>query len=155
MGYIDILINNAGIAHNQPLDLASARDVKSLQEKLWNAGTPEEFTMIFELHAKAVYYTTVAFLSLLDAGNRRHSSPNEPRSQVIVVSSVGGHRQSGFSSDGSSCSFSYNSSKAAATHIGLMFSTLLTPWKIRSNVIVPGFYPSGEPGKGPQREVHS
>ena len=144
MGYIDILINNAGAMRNHPMDLASAPDIKSLQEKLWNAGTPEEFSMSFDVHAKAVYYTTVAFLSLLDAGNKRHSLPDEPRSQVIVVSSVGGDRLCGFASDGTPCSFSYNSSKAAATHIGLMFSTLLTPWKIRSNVVVPGIYPSGE-----------
>ena len=144
VGYIDVLVNNAGVMFNHAEDLAFASDVESLQKKLWNAGTPEEFTLTFEINVKAVYYTTVAFLGLLDAGNKRHQSPDVPQSQVITVSSIGGERICGFSGDGSPCSVAYNASKSAAAHVGLMFSTLLTPWRIRSNVIIPGAYPSGQ-----------
>lgn len=36
----------------------------------------------------AVCYTTVAFMDLLDAGNKRAASPDEPTSQVITVKPI-------------------------------------------------------------------
>ena len=143
VGYIDCLINNAGTVSNLVDDIASVTDIDTLQERLWNAGTPEDFTQIFELNVKAVYYTTVAFLRLLNAGNRRRTSLGEPRSQVIIISSITGSPFWGFHSDGTTNSFSYNTSKTAATRMGTMFASLLAPWKIRCNVVEPGMYPSG------------
>ena len=139
IGYIDVLINNSGISKNNMKNVNSEPDIRSFQERLWNAGTPEEFTMTFDVNVTAVYYTTVAFLGLLDSGNKRHASPDEPRSQVITISSVAGFRR-----DGEINSASYNASKAAATHLGKTFASLFVPYKIRSNVIAPGIYPSGK-----------
>ena len=94
-GYIDLLINNAGIARNLlphplptpfdetqvvrlPSPPASPRapsppspSIKAFQNVLWDSGSPEDFAESFATNVTAVYYTTVAFLELLHQGNIR------------------------------------------------------------------------------------
>lgn len=115
-----------------------ADDIKAFQKKLWEAGTKEEFNKTFEVNVTAVYYTTVAFMDLLDAGNKRAASPDEPTSQVITVSSIGGLRR-----DDKVFSLSYSASKAAVMQLAKILVNTLKRWKIRSNIIAPGMYPSG------------
>ena len=86
-GYIDLLINNAGIARNllpphlpSPLDDTdfpreeTVPSIKSFQDILWNTGGPVGFTETFETNVTAVYFTTVAFLELLHFGNLRRGA---------------------------------------------------------------------------------
>jgi NAD(P)-dependent dehydrogenase (short-subunit alcohol dehydrogenase family) len=96
-GYIDLLINNAGIARNllphplpapldetqvvrlpsppssppPPLRAPSSPCIKAFQNTLWESGSPEDFAESFATNVTAVYYTTVAFLDLLHQGNIR------------------------------------------------------------------------------------
>ena len=114
-------------------------DIKAFQAKLWDAGTPEEFTKTFEVNVTSVYYTSVAFLELLDEGNKRRQSPDDPTSQIITTSSIGGFRR-----DDQTFSLSYSSSKAAVTHLVKTLANTFKSFKIRCNVIAPGLYPSGE-----------
>ncbi|KAI5123655.1 hypothetical protein M0805_001685 [Coniferiporia weirii] len=136
-GFINVLVNNSGVMYNTAKAPEPTDDIKTFQEKLWSAGTPEEFNRTFDVNVTAVYYTTVAFLELLDAGNRHASSSDEPTSQVITVSSIGGFRR-----DQRVFSLSYTASKAAVTHMGKTLANTLKGWKIRSNIIAPGLYPS-------------
>lgn len=136
-GFVNVLVNNSGVMHNR-IATPVPKDIKSFKEHLWNAGTPEDFNKTFEVNSTAVYYTTVAFLELLYEGNQRRKSPDAPTSQVITVSSIGGLRR-----DERVSSLSYTASKAATLHMGKVFANVLAPWKIRSNVIAPGLYPSG------------
>lgn len=137
-GFINVLINNSGVLYNNAKPPAPGDDIKAMQEKLWTAGTSEEFSKTFDVNVKAVYYTTVAFLELLAGGNERATSTDDPTSQVITISSIGGFRR-----DENVFSVSYSASKAAITHVGKLFANTFKPWKIRSNVIAPGIYPSG------------
>lgn len=86
-GYIDLLVNNAGIARNllpphlpSPLDDTdfpreeTTPSIKSFQDTLWNAGGPAGFAETFETNVTAVYFTTVAFLELLHLGNLRRGA---------------------------------------------------------------------------------
>ncbi|KAJ2929099.1 hypothetical protein H1R20_g7993, partial [Candolleomyces eurysporus] len=153
-GYVDLLVNNAGIAKNlypHPLPPPSSDatpDIKAFQNTLWDCGTPQDFADVFATNVTAPYYTTVAFLDLLHQGNLRRQrleSPSSPvlvqlpyqTSQVLTVSSSGGFRI-----DSKVLSPSYTLSKAACTHLGKMLSNLLAPWAIRSNVLAPGVFPS-------------
>lgn len=83
-GFIDLLVNNAGIARNllprlpSPLDESAGEgempSIKALQEVLWNTGDPAGFAETFETNVTAVYYTTIAFLELLHFGNLRRGA---------------------------------------------------------------------------------
>lgn len=79
-GYIDLLVNNAGIARNllpsqlpSPLDdpADASPSIKAFQSVLWDTGSPDGFAETFDTNVTAVYFTTVAFLELLHLGNLR------------------------------------------------------------------------------------
>ncbi|KAK7464839.1 hypothetical protein VKT23_006045 [Stygiomarasmius scandens] len=96
-GYIDLLVNNAGIARNlyphplpspsnphlshhppsppaSPSFGPSLASIKSFQMALWDSGSPEDFAETFATNVTAPYYTTVAFLELLHQGNIRQQA---------------------------------------------------------------------------------
>lgn len=116
-GYIDLLINNAGIARNllpphlpTPLDGANVAkqetipSIKSFQDILWNTGGPVGFAQTFETNVTAVYFTTVAFLELLHLGNvRRGALPpklvTEPNNPLNGAASEDGSRRMPTSTD--------------------------------------------------------
>lgn len=78
----------------------------------------------------------MAFLDLLDAGNKKRNVPQD--SQILVTSSI-----AGFSRQLAS-GYAYSSSKAAVTHLVKMLSTSFSQngFHIRVNSISPGLYPS-------------
>ncbi|KAF9049356.1 NAD(P)-binding protein [Hymenopellis radicata] len=126
--------------------------IKKFQSSLWDTGSPDDFAQVFATNVTAPYYTTVAFLDLLHQGNirkqiqaRTHgdtsdfSRPPYHSSQVLTVSSSGAFRL-----DAKVLSMSYTLSKSACNHLGKVMANLLVPWGIRSNIIAPGVWPSGE-----------
>jgi NAD(P)-dependent dehydrogenase (short-subunit alcohol dehydrogenase family) len=137
-GSINLLICNAGIMGPKPLKAAPGSAPPSLSEYRAHAlETPmEEFTNTYAVNTTAVYYTTLAFLSLLDAGNTKSNMGADVRSQVITTSSIGGFSRL------PGASFAYNSSKAAVTHMTKMLATSFVPYGIRCNVLAPGIFPS-------------
>ncbi|KAF5367326.1 hypothetical protein D9757_010111 [Collybiopsis confluens] len=168
-GYIDLLVNNAGIARNlyvhplpspeESLNLRSppsppaspslepsVPSIKGFQAALWNTGAPEDFAETFSTNVTAPYYSTVAFLDLLHQGNMRQQGPSYPSFPSIPPfhsSQVITVSSSGsFRVDPKIVSMSYTLSKAASTHLGKCLANLLAPWGIRSNVLAPGVWPS-------------
>jgi len=141
-GYINLLVNNSGIFMgdlNLPIIIPpgeTKEDIKDLQARLWNIASPESWAKTFEVNCTAVYFCTVAFLELLDAGNSRGGIEGVT-SQAITVSSIAGLRR-----DANGSMTSYSISKAAATHLGKLLANVLKDFKIRSNIIAPGYYPS-------------
>lgn len=111
-------------------------DIKELQKALWES-KHEDFQETLNVNAISVYYTTVAFLELLDKGNRHGGIPGVT-SQVVTISSIAGFRR-----DGKTAGIAYGLSKAASTHLGKLLANILKDWNIRSNIIAPGIYPSG------------
>lgn len=135
-GYCDVVFANSGVSTADASPYLNPRDkldIKDLQEGLWQHAT-EHFTQSFHVNVTGVFYTTVAFLDLLDEGNRRGGVPQ--KSQVVVVTSLGGFARR------PAASFAYGASKAGAGHMAKQLATLLAPYKIRVNTIAPGFYPS-------------
>ncbi|KAI0671114.1 NAD-P-binding protein [Trametes maxima] len=137
-GFVNLLVNNAGIAKSflPKLPGPGEVDMKKYQELLWNAGSPHEFSGAFDVNVTSVWYCAVAFLDLLDAANKRGNMPGVS-SQIISVTSGGAFRK-----DDKVFSVPYTLSKSAATHLGKMLAHFLKDWKIRSNVVAPGIFPS-------------
>ena len=88
--------------------------IEEMQKGLWEPEM-DPFTNVFHVNVTAVYYTAVAFLDLLDAGNRKQNVAQD--SQILVTSSVAGFSRYLASS------FSYSTSKAAVNHLVKMMST--------------------------------
>lgn len=137
-GYINLLFANAGVSGPRinelyPQQGVKPTNVKDFQEAMWRPSM-DEFSSAYHVNCTAVFYTTVAFMDLLDEGNKKNSLAQ--RSQVLVTSSIAGFSR--FPASG----FSYSTSKAATTHLVKMMSGYFVDYKIRCNVIAPGLYPS-------------
>jgi len=134
-GYIDVLINNAGMTtfdgspDARPLPTAQS-SVAEVRDYFFNYRPAEVWRETLETNVAAVFTTSMAFLELLDAGNKRRAK-DAPTSQVISIGSVGGLTR--FTN-----SFIYNASKAAVHHLMKNLGTFFVPFDIRTNVIAPG-----------------
>ena len=87
----------------------------------------------YNTNVTSVYFTTVAFLPLLQAGTESHGHLS---ASVIVISSMSGimrHAQG---------HFSYNSAKGATVHLSRLMSAEFQKVKVRVNSIAPGYFPS-------------
>jgi NAD(P)-dependent dehydrogenase (short-subunit alcohol dehydrogenase family) len=151
VGHLDLLVCNAGIGG--PQVKAPVPGVTTLDE--WRDSQMaidfEDFTNTFRVNGTSVWFTAMAFLKLLDEGNKRRAG-NGPSSQVVVTSSIAafnkaapggwyvGDRGTVYSLQVSLTSLNraYGASKAAATHIAKMLSVVLPTWGIRANCLCPG-----------------
>ena len=132
VGFVNVLIANAGVS-GPLLDLPKNPELADWQKELFNVPM-EDFSKTSEVNVTAAFYSMLAFLPLLDAGNAKKNV--EQKSQVILTSSIAGFIREVPSS------FSYGVSKAAATHLMKSVATTFAPWHIRANVIAPGVYES-------------
>jgi len=142
-GFVNLLFANAGVlkqAHGGVLQdaLGDKKEPPTIEEfsKAYLDSNPADFTDTMHVNCTGVFYSTVAFLPLLKKGTEKRNIPQD--SQVIVTSSIAGF------SRGLAASFAYSASKAAVTHLVKVLSTFFAQngWRIRVNLIVPGFYPS-------------
>jgi NAD(P)-dependent dehydrogenase (short-subunit alcohol dehydrogenase family) len=130
-GYVNLVVANAGIMGPRPLP----HPTSVAAYRAHALATPmQDFTRVYEANATSVYYTAIAFLELLDAGNAKRNV--DVRSQVIATSSIGGFSRL------AGASFAYSSSKAAVTHMCKMMSTAFVQFGIRVNVLAPGLVAS-------------
>ncbi len=130
IGYINVLIANSGILGPQvSTPITPQTSLEDFQATLWKLSN-EEYTNTFHVNTSAVFFSVVAFLGLLDAGNKVKNV--EPQSQVIATSSIGG-----FNRDVPG-GYPYGQSKAATIHMMKSLATNLAPYGIRSNCIAPG-----------------
>jgi NAD(P)-dependent dehydrogenase (short-subunit alcohol dehydrogenase family) len=129
-GYINVLIANSGTIGPQATKLSSSAPTIENFQKAWGQTSFDEVTDTFKLNTVAVWFTIVAFLGLLDAGNKKGNVVQ--KSQVIATSSIGGFNRN------VPGGFAYGQSKAATTHMMKQLATNLAPLGIRSNVLAPG-----------------
>jgi NAD(P)-dependent dehydrogenase (short-subunit alcohol dehydrogenase family) len=128
--YINLLITNAGISG--PKTEADSEDASELKKNLFSE-TFSQWSDTFNTNVSAVYFTTVAFLPLLQAGKETHGHLS---ASVIVISSMSGimrHAQG---------HFSYNAAKGATIHLAKLMSFEFKKAGIRVNSIAPGYFPS-------------
>ncbi|KAI1355115.1 hypothetical protein F5Y01DRAFT_270844 [Xylaria sp. FL0043] len=134
-GYVDLVFANSGVSGPGGLSsLPKDADIATLQKHLhsWDAAA---FDQTLSTNITGVFNTIVAFLTLLDAGNKREGRPKQ-RSQIIATGSIGAYNRIPLAG------YAYSASKAALHHLMKQFSTNLAPYGIRSNILAPGLYPS-------------
>ncbi|KAF1986658.1 NAD(P)-binding protein [Aulographum hederae CBS 113979] len=129
--HINLLICAAGIPGGKAEpDKESGEEMK---KKLWENESPEVWADTYNTDVTSVYFTTVAFLGLLQAGSETHGHLS---ASVIVISSMSGlmrHAQG---------HFSYNAAKGGTVQLTKLMSAEFQKLKIRINGIAPGYFPS-------------
>lgn len=149
VGYINLLIANSGT--NKPAVLCDpSMPLAQLRNHLMQ--TPmEDFTQTFHVNVTGAWFTMVAFLELLDAGNKHavaasaaagegvFGAPTKKdgkvpsiQSQVVFTASLSAVSRAWMSPP------NYASSKAAVVHLMKQASTNLARFGIRANALAPG-----------------
>ena len=144
---LHILVNNAGVAGTnvgpQARNVSGGSESKAeggsgqeLRDRLFaDNDTFDKWSDIYRTNVTAAYFTSVAFLPLLEKST--HVTPGWSGT-IITISSISGITKQ------SQAHFAYNVSKGAANHLNKMLATELAnnKVKIRVNAIAPGVYPS-------------
>ncbi|RTE72556.1 hypothetical protein BHE90_013022 [Fusarium euwallaceae] len=133
IGYINLLVANSGISGPSG-NVPPGATIAQVQETLFDIPM-EDFTNTYHVNCTAVFYTTIAFLGLLDEGNKK-SNYQGGRSQVIATSSIGSFNRK------ITAGFAYGTSKGATTLMMKILATYLVPYRIRANVLCPGLFPT-------------
>ena len=132
--YIHLLFCNAGIAG--PKAKPEEEDAEDLKKTLWENESVEGWQDTFETDVTSVYFTTVAFLPLLQASIKPSGPLDDFAPSVITTSSMSGmirHAQG---------HFAYNTAKGATVHLTKLMSAEFQKARIRVNSIAPGYFPS-------------
>ncbi|RYP26423.1 hypothetical protein DL767_008047 [Monosporascus sp. MG133] len=131
---INLLICNAGVSG--PKAEPDSGDAEDLKTNLWDNESVDEWDDTFRGDVTSVYFTTVAFLPLLQAAVRPKGDQEPFAASVITISSMSGlmrHAQG---------HFSYNAAKGATVHLTKLMSSEFQKAGIRVNSIAPGYFPS-------------
>ena len=137
-GHVNLVIANAGIigpthtallprTGDSPLGPVTVGEV---QECLWNCAF-EDLMEVYKVNVAGTLYTAVAFLGLLDEGNRKGNV--KQTSQVLLTSSIAAFHRSWLQSG-----LGYHTSKAAVNHMVNCLAGFLLQWNIRINGLAPG-----------------
>ncbi|KAF9875950.1 hypothetical protein CkaCkLH20_06396 [Colletotrichum karsti] len=132
-GFLNLLVCNAGVGGPQvkapPAEMTAA---EWAEQHL--AHDAADYTRVFDVNVTSVWYTTMAFVKLLDLGNQKGNLFQS--SQVVSTSSIGAFNKN------APGGWAYGQSKAAATLLVKHLSANLPRWNIRANCIAPGLFPS-------------
>ncbi|XXG96846.1 hypothetical protein Hte_003137 [Hypoxylon texense] len=146
-GYINLLIANSGV-YGPPNTWNPEASIKELRKSLFEDVSMESFTQTFHVNVTGTFFSILAFLELLDGGNKQavkggFGAPTEQgsdvpsiQSQVIITSSISGFSRQYVSSP------AYAGSKSALVHLTKHTSTSLRAHGIRVNALAPGLFPS-------------
>ncbi|RYC62720.1 hypothetical protein CHU98_g3505 [Xylaria longipes] len=136
-GYVNLVIANAGMTGPGLESLKPRHTLKDFVNHAWSSSM-DELNAVYELNCTALLYTVLAFLELLDEGNKQRKG--SPKSQVIATASTASYLRN------PRAGFAYTSSKAAVISLVKSLSTFCVPWGIRFNAIAAGSIPITEEG---------
>ncbi|KAL2069980.1 hypothetical protein VTL71DRAFT_14660 [Oculimacula yallundae] len=136
-GFINVLFANSGIIGPSIAKAGLPTDreptIKEFKDAMWQTSI-KDFSQTAHVNVSGVFYTALAFLELLDEGNKRKNV--EQKSNIVVTSSIAGFARK------IAAGVSYSASKAGTNHLIKVLATTFTPYKIRVNGIAPGMFPS-------------
>ncbi|KAI5242779.1 NAD(P)-binding protein [Aureobasidium subglaciale] len=131
---IHLLVANAGVPG--PKAEPDKSEAGELKDKLWQGESVEEWNDTYSTDVTSVYFTTVAFLPLLQAAVEPKGPGERFSASVITTSSMSGimrHAQG---------HFAYNTAKGATVHLTKLMSSEFMKLGVRVNSIAPGYFPS-------------
>ena len=143
-GYINLLICNAGVADPASKNFDPTLSLKENRERMLTPEAMEGMNRTFETNVTGAYYTMVAFLDLLEEGNKRAlrggwGKPEREggdvlsvQSQVIFTASIAAYSRHAASGP------AYAGSKAAVVQLVKQASSGLARYGLRVNAIAPG-----------------
>ncbi|KAJ9132367.1 Glucose/ribitol dehydrogenase [Pleurostoma richardsiae] len=132
-GFINLLCCNAGVPGPRSAVRPATSTIDEFVAAQW-AVSAEDYAGTFLVNDTATWFTCIAFLRLLDAGNKKGSVSQS--SQIIATASVAAFNRA------TPGNFAYAQSKVAVVHMMKQLATGLAPHKIRANVICPGVFPT-------------
>ncbi|KUJ12340.1 NAD(P)-binding protein [Mollisia scopiformis] len=119
-GYINVLFANSGIIGIEMKKTSLPQDrkptVKEFKDAMWEPSI-EDFTQSYHVNVSGAFYSALAFLELLDAGNKQGNISQ--KSNVIITTSIAGYSRI------PSTGVSYSASKAGTTHLIKVLATIL------------------------------
>lgn len=121
-GYLNLLVCNSGIGGPQVPYPSHETSLQEFREKCL-AIPMDQYDKTFSVNVTAVWYTAMAFLELLDKGNKKGNLGWQ--GQVLITSSIAGYNRK------APGGWAYGQSKAAATHSAKQLSGVLPRWGIR------------------------
>ena len=128
---LGLTVTNAGISGPKaPPDSTSADEV---HDTIWQGESVEDWESVLKTNVTSVYFSTLAFLPLLQASIGRFASRSP---SVIVISSMSGIMRN------SQGHFAYNAAKGATVHLSKLMSSEFEKAEVRVNNIAPGYFPS-------------
>ena len=124
VGYLNLLVCNSGVGgpqtpDNVPNDNTS---IEAFVHANWQHSM-EDYTQTFNVNVSSVWFSTLAFMRLLDDGNKKKNI--DWSSQVIITSSVAAFNKK------APGGWAYGQSKAAVLHLMKQLSVELAKWEIR------------------------
>ena len=125
--YLSLVVAAAGISG--PKGYPNSGNAIQIKANLWEESV-EDWNATYNSDVTSVYFTTVAFLPLLQ------EAPKDHFSSVIVISSMSGLMRN------SQAHFAYNAAKGATAHLSKMMSKEFAKTGVRVNSIAPGYFPS-------------
>lgn len=142
-GFVNLLIANSGTLG--PVNKFNAQlPISEVRKTLFDDVEMEDFTQAFHVNVTGAYFTMLAFLELLDAGNKNalkggfgapiKSGSDVPsiQSQVLITASIAAYSRAAASTP------AYTGSKSAIAHLAKHASSSLAQYGIRVNALAPG-----------------
>lgn len=142
-GFINLLVANSGVL-GPVAGFDPSKPVSEVRKAMFNQEILDAMTQTLHVNVSGAFFSIVAFLELLDAGNKnalkggfgkpdkQGSDVQSVQSQVIVTSSIAAYSRMAASKP------AYAASKAAILHLTKQASSNLAKYGIRANALAPG-----------------
>jgi NAD(P)-dependent dehydrogenase (short-subunit alcohol dehydrogenase family) len=121
-GFVNLLVCNSGVSGPSAPRPTPETTLEEFADSNF-ALDMNEYVNTFAVNTAAVWFTTMAFLKLLDQGNKKKNVTQQ--SQVVITSSIAGFNKT------STAGWAYGQSKTAAILASKQLATALPRWNMR------------------------
>lgn len=121
-GYLNLLVCNSGIGGPSVKPLTPETTLEEWASENFSVDY-DKYVETFNVNSASPWYTSMAFLKLLDLGNKKGNV--QQSSQIIITSSIAAFNKK------APGGWAYGQSKAAATLAAKQLSVALPQWNIR------------------------